>query len=233
MNFIITGASQGIGLSLVHEVMKNKENKVVAIARNQEKLKKIEQSSQYSARLKSIPFDITSPYEKYETLKKEINVFFDGNVSILINNAGALFFKDIQEISMEEIEIQFQTNTLAPIKMTKCMVGLFKKGGHIVNIGSMAGLQNAGKVSGLSVYSSTKGAIASFSEGVAVELLPKHIFVNCLMLGSVDTEMFQTAFPGVVPVMNPDDIAKWIVDFSINATPCMTGKVVPISTPRL
>lgn len=72
-----------------------------------------------------------------------------------------------------------------------------KKGSHIINISSMGGFEGSVKYRGLSYYSASKAALSCLSECLAAELLEEGIAVNCLALGSVQTEMFEEAFPGL------------------------------------
>ena len=67
---------------------------------------------------------------------------------------------------------------------------------HIVNIGSMAGFQGSSKFNGLAWYSASKSAFACLTESLSEEFKGKNISVNCLALGSVQTEMLAEAFPG-------------------------------------
>ena len=100
---------------------------------------------------------------------------------------------------------------------------------HIVNIGSMAGFQGSDKFPGLTLYSATKGAIAAYTECLALELRDKNIIVNCLALGSVNTEMLQQAFPGLVAKVEPAEMAEYVLDFCLVQHNFMNGKVVPVS----
>jgi len=102
-------------------------------------------------------------------------------------------------------------------------------GGHIVNIGSMGGFQGSSKFPGLSVYSSSKAAVASFTECLAEELKETKIKVNCLALGATQTEMLEEAFPGYEAPLSANKMAEFIADFSLNSSKWINGKVLPIS----
>jgi len=83
--------------------------------------------------------------------------------------------------------------------------------------------------SGLSAYSSSKGALAILTECLAAELSDRNISVNCLALGSVQTEMFNKAFPGYKAQLKPDVIAAFIKDFAIYGNNYFNGKILPVS----
>jgi NAD(P)-dependent dehydrogenase (short-subunit alcohol dehydrogenase family) len=100
---------------------------------------------------------------------------------------------------------------------------------HIVNIGSMGGFQGSSKFPGLSIYSASKAALANLTECLAEEWKEYNINVNCLALGSVNTEMLQSAFPGYEANVSPHEMAKFIADFSINGRALFNGKVIPVA----
>jgi NAD(P)-dependent dehydrogenase (short-subunit alcohol dehydrogenase family) len=100
---------------------------------------------------------------------------------------------------------------------------------HIVNISSMGGFQGSMKFAGLSAYSTSKAALCSFTELFAEEYKNSSIAMNCLCLGSVQTEMLEEAFPGYQAPLNPKEVSEYISDFTINAHKYMKGKIIPLS----
>jgi 3-oxoacyl-[acyl-carrier protein] reductase len=127
-----------------------------------------------------------------------------------------------------------QINYLAPIQIVQSLLGNLKRGkAHIVNIGSMGGFSGSSKFPGLSIYSSTKAALANLSECWAEELKEFGVTSNCLALGAVNTEMLKNAFPGYEAPVNSRLMGEKIVDFSINFNGVLNGKIIPfsVSTP--
>jgi NAD(P)-dependent dehydrogenase (short-subunit alcohol dehydrogenase family) len=100
---------------------------------------------------------------------------------------------------------------------------------HIVNISSMGGFQGSMKFAGLSVYSTSKAALCSFTELFSEEYKASTIAMNCLCLGSVQTEMLEEAFPGYKAPLNPKQVSEYISDFTINAHKFIRGKIIPLS----
>jgi NAD(P)-dependent dehydrogenase (short-subunit alcohol dehydrogenase family) len=100
---------------------------------------------------------------------------------------------------------------------------------HIVNIGSMGGFQGSSKYPGLSFYSASKAAIANLTESLAVEFCNTKIFVNCLALGAVQTEMLAQAFPGYKAPIKPEEMAGFIGDFALHGHQFMNGKILPVA----
>ncbi|RYE16649.1 MAG: SDR family oxidoreductase, partial [Sphingobacteriaceae bacterium] len=113
------------------------------------------------------------------------------------------------------------------------MLFLMAKNAHILNIGSMGGFQGSAKFLGLSAYSASKAALHTLTECLAQELAPQQIKVNCLALGSAQTEMLERAFPGYQSPVLAFEMGKYIADFALTGHRFFNGKVLPValSTP--
>jgi NAD(P)-dependent dehydrogenase (short-subunit alcohol dehydrogenase family) len=122
-----------------------------------------------------------------------------------------------------------QSNVIGHVNMIKHIVPLMTEGGHIVNIGSMGGVQGSVKFPGLSAYSASKGALAVLTECLAEELKPQNIKVNCLALGSSQTEMFESAFPGVEAGTLAFEMGRYVAEFAQNGSKYYNGKVLPVA----
>ena len=229
MNIIITGASKGIGYELTKLFSRNNDNQVIAIARSKELLKEIE-SKCPNNNVITINFDLENLTGIQSELCNKIKNHIS-SVDILINNAGFLLNKPFTDISIDEITKTFNINFIGPSVLTQQLLPLFKESSikHIVNISSMGGFQGSAKFPGLSYYSSSKAALANITECLAEELKDSNIKVNCLALGSVNTQMLQDAFPGYEAPVNPSEMAQYIYDFAINAYKFLNGKIIPLS----
>ncbi len=106
---------------------------------------------------------------------------------------------------------------------------LFNTPSHIVNISSMGGFQGSVKFPGLSIYSATKSAVCSLTETIAQEFKPLGIYVNCLAIGAVQTEMLQKAFPNYTAPVTSLEISSFIADFCLNGYKYFNGKILPVS----
>jgi NAD(P)-dependent dehydrogenase (short-subunit alcohol dehydrogenase family) len=148
----------------------------------------------------------------------------------LINNAGTLVYKNIGELSADELDLMYRINLKAPFLLIQALLPLMSKGSHIVNIGSMGGIQGSVKFPGLSGYSATKGALSILTEALAEELKDSGISINCLAPGSVQTEMLAQAFPGFKASLEPREMAQFIRDFALHSGKFFNGKVLPVST---
>ena len=229
MNIIITGASSGIGFETALEFSLHNENKVVAIARSAEKLRhlhKIAKGINPDCTLLPVEFDIVN--DDYEVLLPFLTEHL-GHIDILINNAGALINKPFLESTEEDLGEMLQSNIVGHFRMIQHAVPLIINGGHIVNIGSMGGFQGSVKFPGLSLYSASKAALHALTECLAFELTPNGIKVNCLALGSAQTEMLETAFPGYESPVMAFEMGKYIADFAKTGQKFFNGKILPVA----
>ena len=106
---------------------------------------------------------------------------------------------------------------------------MFTNPSHIVNIGSMGGFQGSSKFIGLAAYSASKAALANFTECLAEELKDKGINVNCLALGSVQTDMLNSVFPGYKANVTAPEMARYISEFTLYGHKFYNGKILPVS----
>lgn len=230
MNIIVTGASQGIGKEVVKVLSMSKKNHVIAIARNEKQLKALTEECRKNnpgANVTPYVFDLTQ-FDFYPLVFQRIETFMP-YCDILINNAGLLIHRPFRKIDQTGFDDIFNVNVKGLFFFTQAILPLMNKGGHIVNISSMGGIQGSKKFAGLSAYSASKGAVAVLTEALAEELHEEEIRVNCLALGGVDTEMFQKAFPHAEASYTPNQMAQFIVDFALNGRKHFNGKILPVS----
>jgi short-subunit dehydrogenase len=226
MNIVITGASSGIGYETTKALARETPCRIMAIARRLDLLKNLRQDCKGTgSEVIPVSFDFNSG--SFSNLKSEINRQFQ-KIDILINNAAVLRKNSIEAFTEDEIFEMVKVNFLSTVFLSQICIP-FMNNAHIVNIGSMSGFQGSQKFPGLSIYGSLKSAIASFTESLAVELLPRNISVNCLALGAVQTSMFDSAFENAKAPLLPEDIAKYIAHFSLSGNKYYNGKVLPVA----
>jgi NAD(P)-dependent dehydrogenase (short-subunit alcohol dehydrogenase family) len=234
MNIIITGASSGVGFEAALELILSGKHKVIALARSHEKLEKlleIAHGLNPDAEIYALAFDIV--HDDYTDLQQFINSNFDNRVDILINNAGVLINKPFMQLQEMDFVEMLQSNFIGHVRMIQGIVHLMPQGSHILNIGSMGGFQGSTKFPGLSAYSASKAALHNLTECLAMELAGQEIKVNCMALGSAQTEMLEKAFPGYQSPVMAFEMGKYIADFSLTGHRFFNGKVLPVavSTP--
>lgn len=231
MNIVITGASSGVGFEAVLDLIVKEKHKVVALARSEDKLERLYEIAKGlnpDCELFPACFDIA--HDNYE---QDLIPFIErnlGTVDVLINNAGLLINKPFLELTQIDFATMLQANLLGHVKMIQQMVPLMPKGSHILNIGSMGGFFGTDKFPGLSAYSASKGALHTLTECLAVELAEQGIKVNCLALGSVQTEMFEEAFPGFESPVAAFEMGSYVSQFALTGHKFYNGKILPVAT---
>jgi NAD(P)-dependent dehydrogenase (short-subunit alcohol dehydrogenase family) len=229
MNIVITGASSGVGRETVKILAGIPGNRLIVIARNGMKIQALSGECNIKRQetvVQPLQFDLATG--DMESLAHQINRQL-GKVDILINNAGAMLNKPLGKITAPEIEEVFSVNVKAPMLLIQALLPLMKPGSHIVNIGSMGGVQGSVKFPGLSAYSASKGALAVLTECLAEELKDRQIAVNCLAFGAVQTEMLAKAFPGYEAPVSAGKMAEFVADFALNGNRYFNGKILPVS----
>ncbi len=219
---VVVGASRGIGRAMVELFAQNPAHRVIALARNLEKMNdafaKYENVTTF--RLDLAAANIRSECEKISTSLDTID--------ILINNAGKLVNKPFLELTHEDIQSCYAVNVVGVMETTQAFLPKMKKA-HIVNISSMGGFQGSVKFAGLSAYSTSKAALCSFTELFSEEFKDSEIAMNCLCLGAAQTEMLEEAFPGYIAPVSAEKMAEYIVNFALTADQWMKGKIIPVS----
>ena len=230
MNILLTGASSGVGFEAVLELILKSENKVIALARSADKLSRlleIAKGLNPECTLFPVQFDLVNG-DIEQGLKPFIAEKF-GHLDVLINNAGSLDVKPFAESSEVDFVEMLQSNFLNHVRLIQGLLPLMQSPSHIVNIGSMGGFQGSAKFAGLSAYSASKAALHNFTECLAEELKERKISVNCLALGSAQTEMLEKAFPGYESPVMAFEMGKYIADFALTGHKFFNGKILPVA----
>jgi 3-oxoacyl-[acyl-carrier protein] reductase len=220
---VVVGASRGIGKAIVELFAKNPSNKIFALARNKEKL---------HANFGNSPNVYCATFDLSHSIAGQLATIFEkeSKIDIVINNAGYLINKPFESISHEDFTESYQVNTIGVMETVQFLIPKMNKNhSHIVNISSMGGFQGSMKFAGLAAYSTSKAALCSFTELFAEEYKDSKIKMNCLCLGAVQTEMLEEAFPGYLAPLQPEEMAKFIVEFAENASSFLNGKIIPVS----
>ncbi len=230
---LVTGASNGIGYHTALQLAVQHRCRIIALSRNKVKLEQLKtevRKQKADAEVLLLNFDLSSGNFNLVTDFFKTNKFtvLDG----LINNAGLLINKPFNELTENDWLSVYKVNVFGVASLIKVCIPFLEKSAnaHIVNIGSNGGVQGTQKFSGLSAYSSSKGALSILTECLAEELKSKNITVNCLALGAVNTEMLQQAFPGYAADMQPKHMAEYISWFLLNGQKFFNGKILPVTT---
>lgn len=227
---LITGASRGIGYDTALQLAKDPANQIYVLSRNEGKLKTLQQAAN-SKNIHIIPFDLANFDEK------KLSTAFNKvkSIDVLINNAGLLINEPFETLNIAKWRTIFEVNLFGVVQLIQSLLPQLINGqkAHIVNIGSMGGVQGSSKFPGLSAYSASKAAVANLTECLAEELKDKNISVNCLALGAIQTEMLAEAFPGYAAPVTSESMAAYLASFALTGHQFHNGKIIPVavSTP--
>lgn len=177
-NILITGSSQGIGLSIA-KYFAEKYN-VYITGRYEDKLKKLCSENNFAGYAAA---DLSKQNEAevlFSTLSTDID--------ILINNAGNYIYSPVEKLKNEDIINSVLLNSISPLELIKYYVPYMKKQnwGRIINIGSISGVMGEANAS---LYSMTKAALIGMTKALALELAQNGITMNVINPGWVDTEL--------------------------------------------
>lgn len=222
---VITGTSRGIGFEMV-KLFSEAGHQVIALSRKPSSLQALNLKN-----VQVIACDITKE-EEIGKIGERIKTTWR-KVDVLINNAGAILNKSFAESSLEEFKAIYNTNVFGVAALIKELLPLMSTTSHVVNISSMGGVQGSMKFPGLSAYSSSKGALITLTEMLAEEYKEHGPSFNVLALGAVQTEMLAEAFPGYKAPVSAQEMANYIVDFSLSGQKYYNGKLLQVanSTP--
>lgn len=195
---VITGASSGIGAEFARN-LSSRGYGLILVARREE-------------RLRALATELGSPAEVFtadlsqESECNRLGEFLSGfDVEIFINNAGFGDCGPFSETDLDKEMRMIEVNVIALHRLSKLAVHLLaKNGGHLLNIGSSAGLMPAGPY--MATYYATKAYVVSLTQAIAIEQKEAHgnISASVLCPGPVNTEFndvanVRFALPGISP----------------------------------
>lgn len=184
---LITGASGGLGQALVKEFA-TIDNALYLVARDEEKLKQLVQK--YEGTCQHIDYVVAdlSQESSYEI----VCAFVDGQVDVVVHNAGYGVFQHAEEFSTDMVKNMFAVNVLAPLNITQRLLKQFytQQSGHIIFIASQASKMVTPKSS---IYSSTKFALRGYANGLRLEAKKHGVHVMTVNPGPIDTDFFDIA----------------------------------------
>jgi NAD(P)-dependent dehydrogenase (short-subunit alcohol dehydrogenase family) len=190
---LLTGCSSGFGL-LSSIAMAKVGFRVVATMRDLSRRQRLDQAaSSTGAALDVRALDVTK-FESLPALVDEIIRDY-GTIDVLINNAGFAVGGFAEDIKLEELRRQFDTNFFGAVAMTKAVLPAMRRqhSGHIIMISSIAGLLGSFTVSS---YSASKHALEGWSESLRLEVNSLGIKVVLVEPGAFQTGIWTSAVMG-------------------------------------
>jgi 3-hydroxy acid dehydrogenase / malonic semialdehyde reductase len=207
---IVTGASSGIGAATAKALLR--EGASVATG-----ARRVDRLAELGDGAVALELDVTDARNSESFVANAVERL--GGLDILVNNAGLALGRDpFDESTEEDEEALIETNVHGLIRMTRLCLPHIADGGHIVNIGSIAGRQ---AYEDAALYVTTKFAVRGFTYALREDLLGRPIHVTTVDPGLVesnfslvrfrgDEEAARKVYEGVEPV-TPDDIAECVL----------------------
>ena len=232
-NVLITGATGGIGSSILKLFYNNNYN-VCVTGTNMDKLNEIEVN--YKGKVKCISCNLNEELQ-IESLVQQSNEYY-GSTDILINNAGITRDNLFLRMKDEEWNNVININLNANFKLTKYILkGMIKsRWGRIVNISSDAAkIGNAGQAN----YVASKSAIEGLTRTLANEVASRGVTINCVSPGFVETDILETIDKKTLQNMvqriplgrmgTIDEIASAVYFLSSEESAYITGQVLHVN----
>ena len=224
---IITGASSGLGVEYFKEMQKESLDEIWIVARREDKLREI--SEKYgNIKTRIVPMDLTvksNLINLQEMLSAE-----NANIKFLINNAGFGVFGPVADSDFNSQGSMVDLNVRALTEISSIALKHMKENSYIINVCSIASfVPNAN----LTVYSSTKAYVMSFSRGLQFELKKRKINVTAVCPGPMSTEFLEVAGinKGVSKMF--DTLPRTSPDFVVKKSIKAAKKGKAVYTPRL
>ena len=232
-NIIVTGASGGIGNSIVEELYNNEAN-ILATGTRIEKLNELKLKFN---KIKILKFDI-SHHTKIEEFINNATDELGGSLDCIVNNAGITKDNLSIRMNLEDWTKVIDINLTSTFLMCKYSIKkmLKSKAGKIINITSIVG--HTGNV-GQANYTASKAGIVAMSKSLSIEYAKKNINVNCISPGFISTAMtdqidgkHKEAIIAKIPsnrLGKPEDIANAVVFLSSDQSDYINGETIHVN----
>ena len=191
----VTGATSGIGLECARAFAQDGDNVLIA-GRRADRLAAIKEDfeQQYGIRVDTLVLDVSKREDVDAKVKPAIEAF--GGIDVLVNNVGlAQGLDPFQDSTVEDAVTMINTNVLGLLYVTKAVLPFMidKNEGHIVNMGSTAGIY---AYPGGAVYCATKAAVKMLADGIRMDTIATDIKVTTIQPGIVETPFSEVRFHG-------------------------------------
>jgi NADP-dependent 3-hydroxy acid dehydrogenase YdfG len=214
---IVTGASSGIGAAIAQALAH--EGALVAVG-----ARRLDRLTDLGEGFIALELDVTDPESSASFVASAIHRL--EGLDILVNNAGLALGRDFFDASTEEDEeVVLETNVHGLIRMTRLCLPHLADGGHVVNIGSVAGRQAYDRGA---LYVTSKYAVRGFTYALREDLLGRPIHLTTVDPGLVETNFSRVRFRGDeeaaakvyqgVEPLRPEDIAECVL-FAVTRPP--------------
>jgi len=231
-NIIVTGASGGIGNSIVEKLSKCGANVLASGTR----LEKLEELKSKFNKIKISKFDISQSEKIEEFIDNAANEL--GGLDCIVNNAGITQDNLAIRMSIDEWKKVIDINLTSTFLMSKFAIKkmLKNKKGKIINITSVVG--HTGNL-GQANYTASKAGLVAMSKSLAIEYAKKNINVNCISPGFIKTAMtdkidekFKELIVSKIPsarLGEPEDIANAVLFLASENSDYINGETLHVN----
>ena len=232
-NIIVTGATGGIGNSIIKKLHENGAN----IVASGTKIEKLEQIKDIFKDVRILKFDI-SQSDQIETFIENASKELGGPLDCIVNNAGITQDNLAIRMSLDEWKKVIDINLTSTFLICKFAIKkmLKNKKGKIINISSVVG--HTGNL-GQSNYTASKAAIVAMSKSLAIEYAKKNININCISPGFIKTAMtdkidekFKDTIISKIPsarLGEPEDIANAVLFLASSQSDYINGETLHVN----
>tara|TARA_B100000989_G_scaffold298059_1_gene285903 strand:+ start:2064 stop:2801 length:738 start_codon:yes stop_codon:yes gene_type:complete len=233
MNIVITGASGGIGNSLVQKLYDNGANILASGTR----IEKLEALKTKFKKIEILKFDI-SESDKIENFIENATNKLGGNLDCIVNNAGITQDNLAIRMSLNEWRKVIEINLTSTFLLSKFSIKkmLKNKSGKVINITSIVG--HTGNI-GQANYTASKAGIVAMSKSLALEYAKKNININCISPGFIKTNMtdkidekFKEIIISKIPAARlgePEDIANAVLFLASKQSDYINGETLHVN----
>ena len=233
MNIIVTGASGGIGNSLVQKLYDNGANILASGTR----IEKLEELKTKFKKIEILKFDI-SESDKIESFIENATNKLGGNLDCIVNNAGITKDNLAIRMGLDEWRKVIEINLTSTFLLSKFSIKkmLKNKSGKVINITSVVG--HTGNL-GQANYTASKAGIIAMSKSLALEYAKKNININCISPGFIKTNMtdkidekFKEVIISKIPAARlgePEDIANAVLFLASKQSDYINGETLHVN----
>ncbi len=232
-NVIVTGASGGIGNSIIKKFSENGSNILASGTR----VEKLEELKTKFKNVKILPFDI-SQNDKIEDFIDNATNELNGKLDCIVNNAGITKDNLAIRMNFDEWKKVIDVNLSSTFLLSKFAIKkmLKNKSGKIINITSVVG--HTGNL-GQSNYTASKAGVIAMSKSLAIEYAKKNINVNCISPGFIKTAMtdkldekFKEVIVSKIPsarLGEPEDVANAVLFLASSQSDYINGETLHVN----
>lgn len=183
---LVTGASRGLGKAIALSLAEQGADIAITYEKSADKAEALVAEIKASG-CHAVAIQASSAIPEDARRSVEETLAALGGLDILVNNAGIARGGPLEEMSLNDIDDLLNVNVRGVVLTTQAALPHLAKGSRIINIGSC--LANRVPMPGITVYSMTKSALLSFTQGLARDLGSREITVNLVHPGPTDSDM--------------------------------------------